>query len=158
MIEVINNNEYGCIIWGTKSGYKILDKYNVNVSSDTNQDEYSILEKELADVRYVVDCNKQGALFYDLRLHKDTRCYTIYQIIYDGKDRPGFYAITICTKNRGIISGEELQSLFKKVIANFRTEYITRDKYGYEIIKPEATINSAAVLKGTIKSSSSNKN
>lgn len=116
-MKLLDNQQAGLIIWGTKRGKKVF--LNVNIGGDATS-----LNNDLFDVRTSIQFSKTAQQFYSLEKRADFSRYTLYTTILDWAGRLGYMAISVIIPNHKALPANALFDLLKNLNTLYHQEYV----------------------------------
>jgi hypothetical protein len=136
-MELINKNQFGLLIWGTKGGLlsfiwdNILDS-NSNEFLENSKEFFDILKPDPRPViRFPYIDRSLFVYGYEIKEFHNSNgkkeqflFYTIYRPIKDWVGRPGFYAVSLIASVDKKVESEKIPSLLKELSEFYWSNYL----------------------------------
>ncbi len=144
MIKCKTTKSIGLAIWGTKGRYRILGLSNI-VTNDIPSDDQALHKACASSIckKWLVpfEFNNSKLDYFDIHSLPLATAYTIYQSVYDGHGRIGFYAISVLLNHSVRIEGDPILELLLSISRLFEQNYIIKNDRSQNIINPDIEVN-----------------
>ena len=119
MIQIIDKNKYGIMLWGTKLGAQKFLNFNINIPTNDQRP-----FKDLREVGNRFETNNNYLFGYE---HKDGyHTYSVFKSLLDWRDRTGYFAVTLYISDTKIAPTDKIASLLKQLSDLYENEYVDK--------------------------------
>ncbi len=119
MIKLVNHQQYGLLLWGTKLGAQTFAKWNIEADSN----------RPFTDLRETgIRFNHPDATLFQYEHRDNWHSYTIFKRILDWRNRSGYYAITVFVADTHTAPLDQLHHLLQELTNTYTSKYCDTNK------------------------------